>query len=394
MALEAPAGREVPIVWRGRRVHAFVPALLADRDLTLSSATVARTATAATELAHAAAALPEDREPLARLLLRAEGVASSYIEGIAAPVVDVVLAEADLPVQADAATWVAANLEALSGAVHGTRAEPTGSPLSTEILCQWQRAVLAGSPTPARHVGVLRAEQGWIGGHDPTDAHLVTPPPDALPALVDDLVDFANRDDVDPVAQAAVAHAQFELVHPFADGNGRVGRVLVAWVLARRLNLVVPPPVSVAIVADVGGYSSGLTLFRLGDHDRWVHWFADAVTAGGRAQQALVAEVAALKDGWRRRLEGTPRSDGHRRLRGDATAWRILELLPRHLVLTTVIVSDALVITNKAANTSLRQLADMGVLLEYGTLNRGRGQPAKLYVSRELLALAGSNPLR
>jgi Fic family protein len=84
----------------------------------------------------------------------------------------------------------------------------------------------------------------------------VTPPPNELSALLDDLIAYVNRDDVDPVAQAAVSHAQFEIIHPFGDGNGRVGRVLVAWVLTRRLALLVPPPVSVAIAADVAGSAS------------------------------------------------------------------------------------------------------------------------------------------
>lgn len=250
---------------------------------------------------------------------------------------------------------------------------------------------MTGSPTPERYVGVVRQEQGWIGGSDPTNAHLVTPPPGELGRLLDDLVRYANRDDLDPVAQAAVAHAQFEVVHPFADGNGRVGRVLVALPLTRRLALVPPPPASVAIASDVGGYTSGLTLFRLGRHDRRVRWFADAVGSGGRAQAALIAEVESLKSVWRTRLD---EREG-RALRSDAAARRVVELLlPRNLVLTTDVVSKALGITNKAANTSLRQLADAAVLLEYGTVSKGRGQPSKLFVSRELLALAGSNPLR
>ena len=83
-----------------------------------------------------------------------------------------------------------------------------------------------------------------------------------------------------------------------------------------------------------------------------------------------------------------------RALRSDAAAWRVVDLLPRHLVLTSDVVSTGLGVTNKAANAALRQAAEAGVLLEYGTVSQGRGQPAKLYVSRELLGLAGSNPLR
>src|SRR5580658_8564791 len=93
MATMEPAGREIQIIWQGRRTRAFIPELLANRDLELDAKTVARTVIATTEVAHAAQALDPDYEPLARLLLRSEGVASSFIEGIRAPVVDVVLAE-------------------------------------------------------------------------------------------------------------------------------------------------------------------------------------------------------------------------------------------------------------------------------------------------------------
>ena len=387
MVEDTPAGEEVPILWNGRRVRAFVPTLLAGRPLALGAAAVAATATAAAEVRHAASQMSQDVEPLARLLLRAEGVASSYIEGIAAPVVDVVLAEEGTgPALRGPASWVAANLSA----VHDAVAMAPAVALSVGRLCEWHRTAMTGSPTPERYVGRIRTEQGWIGGSDPTDAHLVTPPPDRLDALLDDLVAYANDDTVDPVAQAAVAHAQFEIIHPFADGNGRVGRVLVAWILTRRLSLVTPPPVSVAMAADVGGYAAGLTLFRLGQLDRWVSWFADAVGAGGRAQRRLVEEVDAMRAAWRARLAARP----GRALRSDAAAWRVLDLLPRHLLLTSDVVGAALEVTPKAAIAALRQVAEAGVLVEYGTVSRGRGQPAKLYVSTELLGLAGATPLR
>jgi Fic family protein len=384
-----PAGIEVPIVWRGRRARAFVPARLADRDLTLDARTVADAARAQAAVEHGAETMPEDFAALARLLLRAEGVASSFIEGVTAPIVDVVLAEADESGARSAAAWVAANLAAVTEAIEGAHA----GPLTTESLCAWHRTLMTGSPTPAQHVGVLRTEQGWIGGTSPIDAHLVTPPPEEVPALVDDLVAYATRDDVDPVSQAAIAHAQFEIIHPFADGNGRVGRVLVVWILVRRLSLVTPPPVSARIAADVGGYGSGLVLFRMGDHNAWVRWFAEAVSVAGRAQQELVASVERLQREWRERLAG-PRAES-RRVRSDAAAWRVLDLLPRHLVLSGPIVASELAIPLKSANAALGELVAAGVLVEHGTMRpSGRGRPSRLYTSAELLGLTGSNPLR
>ncbi len=383
-----PAGSEVEVIWNGRRIHAFVPRFLADRDLTLDAAVGARTGAAASEVAHAAEALDADYEPLARLLLRAEGVASSYIEGVSAPVVDVVLAEEQVGARPfGPAAWVASNLAAVSQAVIGATADTA---LDVETLCSWHRTLMTGSPTPERYIGVIRNEQGWIGGTSPFDAHLVTPPPSALGGLLDDLVVYVNRVDIDPVAQAAISHAQFEIIHPFADGNGRVGRVLVAWLLTRRLALLVPPPVSVAIAADVAGYASGLVLFRLGEHRRWVTWFADAVASGGRAQRTLITHVDAIKRRWYEELIASAR-----RPRSDAAVFAALELLPRHLVLTSPVLADELGISRKAALATLQRLATAGILERHGTRSRAApGQPAALFVSRDLLGLAGSSPLR
>jgi Fic family protein len=381
-------GAEIEVVWQGRRVRAFVPALLAKRDLSLDARTAAQAAVAASEVGYAAESLEADYEPLSRLLLRSEGVASSYIEGISAPVVDVVLAEEQIGRQEPgAAAWVAANLAAVSAAVAGAG---TTAQLTLETLCEWHRTLMTGSPTPERYVGVVRDEQGWIGGTSPLDAHLVTSPPNAIGPLLEDLVAFVNRSDVDPVSQAAVAHAQFEIIHPFGDGNGRVGRVLVAWILTRRLALLVPPPVSVAIAADVAGYTSGLTLFRFGDHQRWIQWFAGAVAKGGQAQRSLIKSVERIKGEWTERL-----SASERKVRSDSPLYKALSLMPRYLVLTAPIVERELGISRRSAWAALRRLAEVRILTSYGTVPpAGAGQPAALYVSRDLLGLAGSNPLR
>ncbi|MGQ0616091.1 MAG: Fic family protein [Acidimicrobiia bacterium] len=382
-------GVEVPIVWRGRRARAFVPARLADRDLTLDADIVARAARAQAAVEHGAETMPDDYAALARLLLRAEGVASSFIEGVTAPVVDIVLAEAGGGTGPSDAAWVAANLAAVTGAIEDAHA----GPLAVASLCRWHRTLMTGSPTPTHQVGVVRTEQGWIGGSSPLDAHLVTPPPEEVPALLDDLIAYVNDADVDPVSQAAIAHAQFEIIHPFADGNGRVGRVLVAWMLVRRLSLVTPPPVSTRIAGDVGGYGAGLVWFRVGDHNSWVGWFADAVSSAGRAQQELVAAVEQLRRTWTDRL-AAPRP-GTRRLRSNAAAWRVLDLLPRHLALTAPFLASELAVPLKSAHAALRDLVDAEVLVEHGTVQpTGRGRPSRLYTSPELLGLTGANPLR
>ncbi|MGO9455646.1 MAG: Fic family protein [Acidimicrobiales bacterium] len=383
------SGTEVPVVWRGRRVSAFVPQLLAERDLALDAKAAGRCGAAEAFVSQSAEGLSGDYVPLARLLLRAEGIASSHIEGVTAPVVDVVLAEHDDGGAQTPAAWVASNLAAANEAV--THASGT-DPLDLGELCRWHEALMAGSPTPARSVGCIREEQGWIGGPTPFVAHLVTPPATTLHELLADLLAFVNGADLDPIAAAAIAHAQFEIVHPFADGNGRIGRVLISWLLTRRLHLLTPPPVSVRLAADVGGYTAGLTQYRFGQTSTWVAWFADAVSGASRAQQQLVGDVERIRTSWEERLSAYGKVRG---LRSDAGARQVLDLLPRHLVLTAPAVAGALGLTRQSAGAALRTLADAGVLTTYrGAAPSGRGRPAQLYVSEELLGLTGSSPLR
>jgi Fic family protein len=368
------AGHEVTVTWNGRRVRAWVPERLVRRDMSLGEPAVRATERAASLARRASDELPPEWEPLARLLLRSEGIASSAIEGVRAPVADVAAAELD-PAAGDDATWVADNLAAVRRSIDDARRRP----LDVSALHRWHRALMANTTyLPRRMIGRPRDAQGWIGGTSPLDAALVTPPPDRVGALLDDLVAFANRTDVDAVTQAAVAHAQFEAIHPYADGNGRVGRVLAGWVLTRRLELVHPPPLSVGIARDRGGYLSGLTLFRLGDVDPWVRWFADVVAGAAEASIVLVREVAALQARWAERLAG---------VRADATARRVLSLLPGHPVIAAPAVAAAAGISERAARSALTTLADAGVVREYEPARRARGRPRRWWVARELLDL-------
>ena len=269
------------------------------------------------------------------------------------------------------------------------------------MLCAWQRTVVHGSPLPSRYVGVIRDEQGWIGGTSPLDAALVTSPPDRLPGLLEDLVGYSNRSDLDPVAQAAIVHAQFEIIHPFADGNGRVGRILVVWLLARRLSLVTPPPVSVRFAADRSGYLAGLTMFRLGQNRRMGEVVRRCCHRCGPGPARSDRCRGALEVQWRRRLAGSRSGgrdgiDGHagRRVRRDALAWKVLDLLASHLVLSAAAVATELGASLRASTGALNELVDVGILALYEpTGRRSPGRPALLYVSAELLGVAGPNPV-
>jgi Fic family protein len=369
------AGREVAITWNGRRARAWVPERLSRRDLSLGERAVRATERAAALARRVSDALPAEWEPLARLLLRSEGIASSAIEGVRAPVAAIAAAELEPAPGDDDASWIAGNLAAVRRSIGDAHRRP----LDVAALNRWHRALMSSTThLPRRLVGRPRDAQGWIGGTSPLDAALVTPPPGRVGALLDDLVAFANRTDVDAVTQAAAVHAQFETIHPYADGNGRVGRVLAGWVLTRRLQLVHPPPLSVAIARDRGGYLSGLTLFRLGDVDPWVEWFADVVAGAAEASIALLRDVEALEARWDARLA---------RVRVDATARRVVPLLPSHPVLAAPTVAEALDISERAARSALTTLGDAGIVRAYEPAQRGRGRPRRWWVAHELLDL-------
>jgi len=354
------------IIWRGRRIDATIPRLLSAQNLELRETVADSCRSAAARLALAAETVPTDFAKLSVLIARGEALASSYIEGVSAPVVDTLL-----PTPSTIGT-------SLNDAVDvvGFVRNMHHLDLSVAILCDWHRRLMRSTPLAREHHGQLRTEQGWIGGTSPVDAALVTPPPDVVPKLIHDLVAFANRTDVEPILQAAVVHAQFEVIHPFADGNGRVGRLLIDWVLARRLQLVSPPSISSVIMGDSGGYLSGLTLYRMGDLDSWVSWFSSVVQRASQRQLALVQAVDELRAKWRIRLLA----------RRDSCAWAVLGLLPRHLVIDARIIATELGVSIRAALTALESLAAAGILEEHSRPN-GKGRPARLFVAPDLLAL-------
>ncbi|MBO0713205.1 MAG: Fic family protein [Acidimicrobiales bacterium] len=369
-------GREVPIEWRARPARAWVPALLSSRDLEVRAATARRTGEALANLRTLATARASVWEPTARLLLRAEGVASSSIEGLRAPAAEVAAAELDAAAVDDASAWVADNLAVVTEAL-GTA---TAGPLGVARLHAWHRRLMRHSRLAPEMVGAFRGAQGWVGGTSPLDAAYVPPPPEHVPALMEDLVRFANSRSPDPITQAAAVHAQFETIHPYGDGNGRIGRVLVAWVLSRRTGIPVPPPVSVLIAHDVGGYLSGLYQFRTGDIDPFVGWFAGIVTRSADATAAAVASLEALLEAWRGRLE---------ELRADALALRLLDLLPAHPVVTSTIVAEEAKVTERTARRALSTLGQHGILSPFQPTPRGPGRPHQWWVATELLRVVG-----
>lgn len=204
-------------------------------------------------------------EGLARFLLRAESVASSKIEGLDAGPRRLIEAEAALAYTGEASDRIAvevlSNIATMESAVELATDKRR---ISLSDLLELHRRLMERSPT-ARLGGAIRSEQNWIGGssYNPCSAAYVPPPPEHVRDLLHDLVDYVNGDLHPPLVQAAIAHAQFETIHPFADGNGRTGRALVHIIFRRRgLAPRFVPPISLVLATWSSDYISGLTEVR------------------------------------------------------------------------------------------------------------------------------------
>jgi len=372
------------VTWLGRSVRAARPDRVAAFVPELGTTTVRRTEQAMAAVRRTGERGSGQMEVAARLLLRAEGLASSAIEGLRATAADVAVAEAssaessaeDFAAGGDwnAAAWVADNLAVVDDALRHR------GPLGAKRLFAWHRRLMRHADLDPRLIGAWRDRLGWVGGANPLVATHVAVPHGDIPALMEDLFTFIARRDLDAVTQAAVAHAQFETIHPFADGNGRLGRVIVGQILARRLGVPVPPPVSVQFARDVGGYQSGLTLFRQGDVESWVSWFADAVKAAASRSGMVLDAVAELQEKWRAETLG---------LRKDSAARRLLEMIPAHPVLSAQTAADLLEVSEQASRLALEELARRGVLSAARAAPHARGRPHHWWVADDLLALLG-----
>ncbi|MDB5876076.1 MAG: uncharacterized protein JWQ07_5518 [Ramlibacter sp.] len=367
----------IAVEWQGRRVAATRPAPIADLDLDVPAATVRLTerAAAAARLAGALATGPA--EVAARLLLRSEGLASSAIEGLRASAASVALAQvgAGDGDDGEVADWVADNLAVVNDAL-----EQPGR-LDAERLFRWHARLMLHAPDlDDHHRGAYRDRLGWVGGSNPMVAAHVAAPPELIAPAMGDLFAYAARTDVDAVSQAAIVHAQFETIHPFADGNGRLGRVLIGRILAHRLDLTVPPPVSQVFARDIGGYQAGLTLYRQGQAAPWVSWFAEAVRTAAERTGAVLGAIAELSAAWER---------ASAYLRSDAAARRLLPHLPAQPVLSARAAADLLDISTQAARQALATLADAGILVEVERSSTGPGRPTRWWIAQDLLALLG-----
>lgn len=358
---------------RGGHYRAYVPEPLTSLPLTLDSDLALTLASAERSVRRLA------DEPgagalggLSRFLMRSEAIASSMIEGIAPSPQQVALAELaqDEPVRgfSDQARLVANNVTILREA---SRALATADHVTTDDVVRLHAALL-----PDEHHQGLRRVQNWIGGSawHPLDADFVPPPPELVETLMADLLDYLNGASHAPLVQAALVHAQFETIHPFTDGNGRVGRALIHTVLGRRgLTRDAVLPVSTVLATLRDTYVIGLTAFRsegsaasataTAGTSTWLKVFAEATQIAAEQARELIADVADLRSAWETQLAEHRGASGLRTAprAGSATA-RLLGRLPEAPIITARSTQRLLGVSFPTARAALEELADAGIL--------------------------------
>ncbi|WP_092613671.1 Fic family protein [Raineyella antarctica] len=226
--------------------------------------------------------------PFSSVLLRSESAASSQIEHLTANARRIALAALGDSSRPDA-TMIARNTAALRAAVD----------LADRISANTIRAMherLDGGDDPD-NAGQFRREWVWIGGQSPVAAAYVGVHPDAVESDIVDLVGFIRRDDIQPLVQAAIAHAQFETIHPFTDGNGRTGRALVSAILRRRgVTRHLSVPISSGLLADTDAYFAALTAYRQGEIEPIIERFSYATRRALDNAAVLRDDAQALRE--------------------------------------------------------------------------------------------------
>lgn len=352
--------------------RAFVPDPLIDLDLVLAGDTAGIVSEAEAAIASLNSGAQPLMAPLARLLLRSESIASSKIEGMRVDARSLARAEVaqdtGRSIGSEAAE-ILANIDAMQFAIERATVADRIAP---EDLGAIHGVLMARAPDAAT-AGRFRTSQNWIGGnhYNPCGADFVPPPPEDLALLLHDLCRFCDDDALPPIVHAAIAHAQFETIHPFGDGNGRTGRALIHVILRRRgLAPAFVPPISVVLARDKELYIRGLTDFREDRLDAWIEIFAGAAAQAGQLAERYAARVAELQESWRWRLRT------HSSPRADAAAWAVIDTLPAHPVITVPVGVAATGRTKPAITNAVDELVGAGVLVPLGESRRNRAWEA------------------
>ncbi len=353
----------------------FLPTRLLDMSVALDADVVSDVARAERALVKVDANELSNTEGIARLLLRSEAVASSRIEGLVIGSNRLLRAELQarepgaLRYDSKAAA-VLGNIHAMEQAVH---LASDAREITIETLKEVHRALCANTSLE-EWGGIIRPMQNWVGGggSNPLNAEFVPPAPQEVEALLDDLCEYANRTDVSPVVQAALCHAQFETIHPFVDGNGRVGRALIQSVLLRRRAVGnVVPPISLALATQRKDYYASLNAYQHALDanlesravNDWVSCFCGAVCDASVDIEEISNDLQHIKDDWRNKLP---------RVRADSTLELMLAKMQAMPYFTTETMVAATKRSKQAVGQAVNKLLEAQIICQTSRGKRSR----------------------
>lgn len=327
---------------------AAIPPKIRNVSLELPGELAAKVGDASAELARFDELMGGEIVHFSAILLRSESAASSRIENLTASARAIAEAELGSSHRKNAAE-VVANTRTMIAAL-----ELAGNINSASVLAMHHALTNETDPINA---GRWRSEQVWVGGGNlgPHLALFVPPHHERVADAIDDLMKFIERDDLPVLAHAALAHAQFETIHPFTDGNGRTGRALVQAMLRHgQLTRNVTVPVSAGLLSDTRAYFDALTTYRLGDPAPIVSQFAEAAFKAVANGRLLVDELRQIREHWQQVIKA----------RRDSAVWRLADLLLRRPVVNARVVAEELGLEVGNVHRYIKPLLDTRILVQ------------------------------
>ncbi len=363
----------------GEQVRAFVPLPLPPAEPVLSpEAYVSQNRTAELALArlNGVSGLVPSVDWLLYGAVRKEALLTSQIEGTQATLTDLFENEAGLEVDNTEDVEEVTNYLRAFRLVRDNLHDAKGLPISTRLICEAHRQLLDGARGAGKQPGELRRSQNWIGGNRPGNAMFVPPPPDCVADLLTDLERFIHDDQtpLPPLVKIALIHAQFETIHPFLDGNGRIGRLLIAALLEHWALLQAPLLyLSGHLKRNQAEYYRLLSGIRTdGDWEAWVAFFLDGMIAAAAEAERNIVDLATLVANDRRRLLESPKA--------GAIAYRLFESLPMMPRFTVEQVRQRLTTTYPTANAAVKALTDLGIVAEMTGQRKNRSFGYQAYI--------------
>lgn len=324
-----------------------VPPFLANQEIVPSASAMEALSEARASAERVDQALASAPYDLPSVLLRSESASSSRIENLTVSAKKIALAQAGRSSSQNARLNV--------GNIASMEAALAEEGMTAEAMCRVQSFLVQEEDLQGFREGPV-----WISSnrYGPREAVFVPPAAERLDAYIDDLSAFAGRADVDPVLKAFIFHAQFETVHPFADGNGRAGRALVHLLLkADGVCENSCLPVSAGLLSDIDSYHRALAAYRDGDAEPIVTLMADSLLQASFVAASLKADVDLFLDEWRELVGG----------RRGSCAERLGPLLVNAPAVTTAFVAERLCVSTEAAKKALGRAVEAGMLAREGS---------------------------